>query len=71
MIFIFPENTILFFRRKVKEAYLSQKNTWKYDMIWKYDSCIFGKDGIFFPTNMILLLSKNQILSSPEKYTYR
>ena len=29
MIFLFPENMILFFRQKMKD-YLSQKNTWKY-----------------------------------------
>ena len=63
MIFLFPENIILFFRRKMKDD-LSQKNTWKYDIFFKcpekmvfpkkttleYDlSCTIWKDGIFFP----------------------
>ena len=62
MIFLFPENMVLFFRRKMKYD-LSQKNTWKYDTFFKcpekmvfrkkivleYDlSCIIWKDGIFF-----------------------
>ena len=61
LIFIFPENIILFFRRKMKDD-LSQKNTWKYDIFFKcpekmvfpknialeYDlSCIIWKYGIF------------------------
>ena len=41
MIFLFPENMILFFRRKMKD-YLSQKNT-EIDAFF-----IFGKDGISF-----------------------
>ena len=32
-IFLFPENMILFFRRKIKDD-LSQKNTWNYDIVW-------------------------------------
>ena len=38
MIFLFPENMILFFRRKMKGD-LSQKSTWKYDIFikWKDD----------------------------------
>ena len=34
MIFLFPENIILFFRRKMKDD-LSQKNTRKYDIFFK------------------------------------
>ena len=34
MIFLFPENMILFFRHKRKDD-LSQKNTWKYDIFFK------------------------------------
>ena len=34
MIFLFPENMILFLRRKMKGD-LSQKNTWKYDIFFK------------------------------------
>ena len=34
MMFLFPENVILFFRWKMKDD-LSQKNTWKYDIFFK------------------------------------
>ena len=34
IIFLFPENMILFFRRKMKDD-LSQKNTWKYNIFFK------------------------------------
>ena len=34
MRFLFPENMILFFRRKMKDD-LSQKSTWKYDIFLK------------------------------------
>ena len=33
-MFLFPENIILFFRRKMKND-LSQKNTWKYNIFFK------------------------------------
>ena len=63
MIFLFPENMILYVRRKMTDD-LSQKNTRKYSIFFKlsekmvfsnraapaYDlSCIIWKDGIFFP----------------------
>ena len=35
MIFIFPQNVILFFRPKMKDD-PSQKNTWKYDIFSKF-----------------------------------
>ena len=53
---------------------LSQKNTWKYDIFFKYPekmffpkkialeydlSCIIWKDGIFFPENIFFLWSEN------------
>ena len=62
MIFLFPKNMVLFFRRKMKDN-LSQKNTWKYDAFFKcsekmvfpkkialgyYLSYIMRKDGISF-----------------------
>ena len=34
MIFLFPENMISFFRRKMKGD-LSQKNAWKHDIFFK------------------------------------
>ena len=67
MIFLFPENMISFFRRKMKGD-LSQKNAWKHDIFFKcpkkmvfqkkltleHDlSCIIWKDCIFFSENMI------------------
>ena len=42
MIFLFPENMMFFFRRKMKDL-ISQKTTWKYDVF-----CTCGKDGIYF-----------------------
>ena len=35
MIFLFPENMILFFGRKMKDDF-SQKNTWEYDFFKKW-----------------------------------
>ena len=70
MIFLFPENMILFFRRKMKDD-LSQKNTWKYDIFFKCSekmvfpkklhwNMIFliswGKMAFLFPENMIFFL---------------
>ena len=40
--FLFPENMIFFYGRKMKD-HLSQKNTWKY-----YVFCMFCKDGVSF-----------------------
>ena len=34
MIFLFPENMILYFRRKINND-LSRRNTWKYDILFK------------------------------------
>ena len=42
MIFLFPENMILFFRHKRKDD-ISQKNVWKNDIFFK---CMFWKDGL-------------------------
>ena len=73
MIFLFPENIILFFRRKMKDD-LSQKNTWKYDIFFKcsekmvfpkksHGNMIFlvvlsGKMIFLFPENMILFFRR-------------
>ena len=69
MIFLFPENIILFFRRKIKDD-ISQKNTRKYDIFFKCSEkmvfqkkshqnmifliVLFGKMIFLFPENMIL-----------------
>ena len=69
IIFLFPENMTLFFRRKMKDD-LSQKihgnmifssNARKDGLAKKvtleYDlSCIIWKDGIVFPENIIFFL---------------
>ena len=62
IIFLFPENMILYLRRKMKDD-LSQKNTQKYDIFFKLSekmvfpkraapahdpSCIIWKYGVFF-----------------------
>ena len=69
MIFLFPENMILFFRRKMKDD-LSQKNTWKYDIFFKCsEKMVFPKrllwNMIFLVVlsgKMIFLFSENKIL---------
>ena len=69
MIFVFPENIILFFRRKMKDD-LSQKNTWKYDIFFKCsEKMVFPKrllwNMIFLVVlsgKMIFLFSENKIL---------
>ena len=66
MVFLFPKNMILFFRRKMKDD-LSQKNIWKYNTFCKCS----GK--IFFPKNMhwnmiFLVLSRNIIFLFFQKY---
>ena len=43
MIFLFPEKTILFFRRKRKDD-LSQKNTWKYVFFKGSEKIVFSKN---------------------------
>ena len=72
MIFLFPENMILFFRQKRKDD-LSQKNTWKYDPFFKCSEKIFfpkkshrnmiflvpsGKMAFLFLENMIIFLDE-------------
>ena len=44
MIFLFPENMIIFFRQKTKDD-LSQKNTWKFDVFFKCtEKMVFQKN---------------------------
>ena len=64
MIFLFPENMILFFRHKRKDD-LSQKNTWKYDIFFKCsEKMVFPKNSrlnmIFFVISgkMVFLFSR-------------
>ena len=64
MIFLFPENMILFFRHKRKDD-LSQKNTWKYDVFFKCsEKMVFPKtlhlNTIFFVISgkMVFLFSR-------------
>ena len=84
--FLFPENMMLYLRRKMKDD-LSQKNTRKYDIFFKLSekmvfpkragpahdpSCIIWKDGIFFPENMMFfLVGRNERRSfSGNTWTY-
>ena len=68
IMFLFPENMVLFFRRKMKDD-LSQKNTWKYYIFcecsekivfpeishWNMVFLVLSKkDDVFFSKNMIL-----------------
>ena len=64
MMFLFPKNMILFFRHKRKDD-LSQKNTWKYDVFFKFsEKTAFPKNSrlntIFFVISgkMVFLFSR-------------
>ena len=74
LIFLFPENMILFFRRKMKDD-LSQKNTLKYHIFFKCSekmvfpkklhwNMIFltswGRMAFLFPENMIFFLTDRE-----------
>ena len=68
MIFLFPENIILFFRRKMKND-LSQKSTWKYDILFKCsEKMVFPKKSLWniiflvVSVKMIFLFPENVIL---------
>ena len=70
MIFLFPENIILFFRLKRKDDFF-QKNTWKYDAFLKCSGkIVFPKKShwnmIFFviSRNMVLHLSRKCVILS-------
>ena len=60
MIFLFPENIIFFFKRKMVDS-LSKKNTWK---IWNIFQ-MFQKDGLFkkiaLEHNLSYIMRKNAI----------
>ena len=75
IIFLFPETMILHPRQKMKDD-LSQKNTRKYDIFLKLSgkmvfpkraapahdlSCIFWKDGIFFPENIFFPWAESEM----------
>ena len=63
IVFIFPENMILFFRRKMKDD-LSQKNTWKYYIFVKCSKkTVFPKKSLL---NMILLVLSGNMVFFPE-----
>ena len=68
MIFLFPENMILFFRQKMKDD-LSQKNTWKYDIFFKCsEKMVFPKT---LHWNMIFLaLSRKMLFFSPKTWYF-
>ena len=57
-IFLFPENMILLFRRKMKD-HLSQKNMWKYDIFFKYSENIVSPKKSHW--NIIFLLSSGKM----------
>ena len=68
VIFLFPKNMILFFRRKTKDDFF-QKNTWKYNIFCKCsEKMVFPKklhwNMIFFVFSgkMILLFPENMTL---------
>ena len=58
MMFLFPENMISFFRQKMKGD-LSLKNTWKYDVFFKFsEKMFFSKKS---RRNMIFLVSSGKM----------
>ena len=69
LIFLFPENIFLFFRRKMKDD-ISQKNTWKCDIFFKCsEKMVFPKKialehdlSCFIIWKMIFLFSENIVL---------
>ena len=82
MIFLFPKNMILHVRRKMEDD-LSQKNTLKYDILFKRSekmvfskraaqghdlSCIIWKDSIFFPKTWYFFRGRKVRLTFLKKY---
>ena len=62
IIFLFPKNKILFFRRKVKDN-ISPENTWNYDIF-----CIFSNNDIWFSHKYgITLFSKKRMMTISQK----
>ena len=75
MIFLFPENMILFFRHKRKDD-LSQKSTWKYHIFFRCSGkmvfsgnsrlntifFVISRKMVFIPENMIFFffLAENE-----------
>ena len=67
IIFLFSKNTILFFRRKMKDD-LSQKNMWKYDIFFKcFVKLVFPKT----LQNMILFFRQNMKDDLSQKNTWK
>ena len=65
MMFLFPENLILFFRQKMKDDF-SQKNTWKYDIFSKCsEKMVFPKISHW---NMIFLVLSGKMVLFYQKY---
>ena len=58
MVFLSPENNILFLRQKMKDD-LSQKNTWKYDIFFKCsEKMIFPKKSHWNMISLVVLSGK-------------
>ena len=76
MIFLFPENMILFYRRKLKDD-LSQKkkkkkkkkkeNTWKYDILFKCSEKMVFPKKIALELDLYYIMRKDGI-SFSRKY---
>ena len=66
MVFIFPENMILFFRHKRKDDF-SQKNTWKYDVFFKCSQkMIFPKNSHL--NKIFFVISEKMVFPFSRKY---
>ena len=66
MIFLFPENMILFFRQKMRYDF-SQKNTWKYDIFCKFFEKVILPKKIAMEYNLSCIIRKGDI-SFSRKY---
>ena len=64
-IFLFPENIILFFRRKMKDD-LSRKNTWKYDIFFKCSEKIVFQKKSHWNMIFLVVLSGKMIFLFPQ-----
>ena len=83
MAFLFPENMILFLGRKMKDDLSGEKNTWKYDILfkcpeemvflkrlrWNMIFLVLSEKMVFFLKNMIFFLWKENKRSSFSKNT--
>ena len=69
MIFLFPENIILFFRRKMKGD-ISQNNTWKCNIFFKCSEKIVFPKKLHWNMIFLVVLSGKMIFLFPKIWSY-